>query len=155
MILRDALGRARRLGAAMLGAATLAAVCSRPAPATRRAELVAVGPSSIKLLPAEGQPAYCLAFTVAEKGVVRHLTMSEENESLPCPAHAPVGGTEYRIPPAEGKVRVYLVFSDRKLDARPIAAQMHELGGKPGFSAMDLRAPGSVLLETLEFTPAK
>jgi hypothetical protein len=151
----------RRLpGPALAAAATLAMACSAtacsssaPPAATRRAEVVTVGPASIRLLPAEGQPAYCLAFTIAEKGIVRHLTMSEENESLPCPAHAPVGGTAYRIPPAEGRVRVYLVFSDRKLDARPIAAQMHDLGASPGFSAMDLRAPGNVLLEKLEFTP--
>ena len=135
--------------------AALAAACTPSKAPPRRAELIAAGPASIELVPTEGQPAYCLVFTIAEKGVVRHLTMSEANESVPCPAHVPVGGTTYRIPPAEGKVRVHLVFSDRPLDARPIAAQMHELGAAAGFSAMDLRAPGNVLLETLEFTPQR
>jgi hypothetical protein len=106
------------------------------------------------IVPAEHQPPYCLAFTASELSVVRQLTMNPENESLPCPAGEPVGGTDYRIPAAEGKVRVYLVFSDRKLDAGPIAAQIRELGRSGGLTAMDLRAPGQVLLETLAFDPA-
>ena len=118
-----------------------------------RATLQAVGPASIKILPSERQPPYCLAFTVAEKGAVRQLTMTPTNESIPCSAGEPVGGTEYRIPPSEGKVRVYVVFSDRKLDATPIGLQVHELGRGVGLTAMDLRAPGQVLLETLEFDP--
>ena len=113
----------------------------------------ATGPASIKVLPSEHQPPYCLVFTVSEGGVVRQLTMTPTNESMACPAGEPVGGTEYRIPPSEGKVRVHIVFSDRKLDATPIGVQVHELGKSAGFSAMDLRAPGQVLLETLEFVP--
>ncbi len=112
------------------------------------------GPASIEILPAEGQPPYCLAFTASEQGVVRQLTMTPANESVPCRPGEPVGGTAYRVPPAEGKVRVYVVFSDRKLDATPIGAQIHELGKGAGLTAMDLRAPGQVLLETLELDPS-
>ena len=79
--------------------------------------------------------------------------MTAANESIPCGAGEPVGGTEYRIPPSEGKVRVYVIFSDCKLDATPIGLQVHELGKGVGLTAMDLRAPGQVLLETLEFDP--
>ena len=110
---------------------------------------MATGPASIEILPSAGQPPYCLVFTVSEKGIVRQLTMSPSNESIPCAAGQPIGGTAYRIPPAEGKVRVHVILSDRKLDATPIAGQVRELGRSPGFSAMDLRAPGRVVLETL------
>ncbi len=76
--------------------------------------------------------------------------MNPENESIPCPAAQLVGGTAYQVPVGEGRVRVHVVFSDRKLDATPIGLQVHELGKSPAFSAMDLRAPGQVLLETLK-----
>ena len=136
----------------------LIAACSPGRPDARenarRATIQVTGPASIKILPSEHQPPYCLAFTVSEAGVVRQLTMTPTNESTACPAGEPIGGTEYRIPPGEGKVRIHVVFSDRKLDATPVAAQVHELGKSAGFSAMDLRAPGQVLLETLEFSPA-
>ncbi len=137
-----------------LGVVLLVAACSpgREA-APRRAAIQATGPASIKIVPGPGQPPYCLAFTVSETGVVRQLTMSAANESIPCAAGEAIGATEYRIPPAEGKVRVYVILSDRKLDATPIAGQVRELGKSPGFSAMDLRAPGHVVLETLEWIP--
>jgi hypothetical protein len=132
----------------------LLAACSsgRDADASR-ATLRPVGPAQVEILPAEHQPPFCLAFTVSERGVVRQLTMTPQNESIPCPAGEPVGGTSYRMPPAEGKVRIHLVFSDRALDATPIGLQVHELAHSPGFSAMDLRAPGQVRLATLEFEP--
>jgi hypothetical protein len=143
---------ASRRSRALPFVAILLATCSpRPPGASRRAALQAAGPASIKIVPSEGQPPFCLAFTVSQKGVVRQLTMSPANESIPCKAGEPVGGTDYRIPPGEGRVRVHVVFSDRALDATPLAAQVHELGASPGFSAMDLRAPGQVILETLDW----
>jgi hypothetical protein len=140
----------RRLRVTLL---VLAACSSSREAAPHRATLEVTGPASIKILPSAGQAPYCLVFTVSEKGVSRQLTMSQANESIPCPAGAPVGGTEYRIPAAEGAVRVHVIFSDRALDATPIAAQVRELGKSPAFSAMDLRAPGQVSLETLAFSP--
>jgi hypothetical protein len=145
------MARAARGALALL--TVVLAACSPSRPATRRAAIQATGPASIKIVPGEGQPPFCLAFTVSEKGVVRQLTMSPENLSFPCKAGEPVGGVEYRIPPAEGKVRIHVIFSDRKLDAAPLAAQVNEMGASPGFSAMDLRAPGKVVLETLEWSP--
>ena len=124
------------------------------APTTKRAELQEVGAATVKFIPAENQPPYCLLFTVSAKGVVRQLTMNRENTSVPCEAGKPIGGVEYRIPPAEGKIRAHLIFSDRKLEAAPMARQVHELASQnPNFMALDLRAPGQVMIETLEFTP--
>ena len=129
--------------------------CSPPErPAERRAEIRQEGPARVQVVPAAGQLPFCLVFTASERGVVRQLTMTAEGLSLPCAAGEPIGKVTYRIPPAEGKVRVYVVFSDQAMKASPIATQIHELftNGQP-LTAMDLRAPGAVHLEALEFTP--
>lgn len=140
-------------GRACLALALALAACRSPAPPPKRVSVKAVGPATIQLVPAEGQLPYCLVFARAESGVVRQLTPLDPNEAIPCPAGAPIGGATYAIPKAEGKVRVYVVFADRAIDGRPLGAQVRELGATPGFSAMDLRAPGNVALEMLEFTP--
>lgn len=136
-----------------LGAAIAAAGCGDRAPVSKRAEIRAVGPASIQIIPAAGQMPFCLVYTFAENGIVRQLTPLDPNEAIPCPAGAPVGGATFKIPPREGKVRIYVVLADRALDGRGVAAQVREMGKKPGFSAMDLRAPGNVALEALEFEP--
>ncbi|APR87749.1 hypothetical protein A7982_13098 [Minicystis rosea] len=128
--------------------------CSKAPVAAKRVEVRAVGPSSIELIPAAGLPPFCLVYTIAAKGIVRQLTPLDPNEAIPCPAGAPIGSTRYKIPPAEGNVRIHIVFSDRAIDGRPIAAQVRELGATPTFTGMDLRAPGNVLLETTTFSPA-
>jgi hypothetical protein len=133
----------------------LVACSSRPAgQAAQRAELRAVGPASVEVVPAAGQLPYCLLFTASERGVVRHLTMTPERRSVPCKAGEPVGGVTYRIPPEEGKVRLYLLLSDQALVAAPLATQIHEVAsrGRP-VTVMDLRAPGQVQIATLEFSP--
>jgi hypothetical protein len=130
--------------------------CSQPeGHGGRRAEIREVGPATVKLLPAAGQLPFCIAFTASERGVVRQLTMTEDGLSLPCKAGEPVGGVTYRIPPEEGKVRIYVIFSDQQVKVVSMAWQMHELvrAGRP-LTAMDLRAPGAVQLETLEFAPS-
>ncbi len=132
--------------------ALLLAACSPSKAAPHRAEIVRLGPSTIHVVPAEGQPPYCLVYTASETGVVRQLTMSEEGMSFDCPARAPVGGVAYAIPPAEGKVRIFVIFSDQKLKAASISPQVQEMG--PRLTAMDLRAPGNVVLETLDLTPS-
>jgi hypothetical protein len=139
-------------------AGALLCSCSTGAPAKGSAkgmELQEVGAASVKLVPAEGQLPYCLVFTVSERGVVRQLTMRRDRAAIPCPAGKAVGGTVYRIPPEEGAVRIHVIFADRRADADPIAQQVHDLAAQnPKFSAMDLRAPGTVHAETLEFTPS-
>src|SRR5262245_5771448 len=95
----------------------------------RRVTLQEVGGSTVKLLPTADQLPFCLVFTVSEKGIVRQLTMTSMNHSVPCSAGKPIGDVAYRIPPSEGNVRIHVLFSDRKLDATPIGAQVHELAG--------------------------
>jgi hypothetical protein len=136
-----------------------ASACSKPAsPPERRAELQQVGPSSVKVLPAAGQLPYCLLFTASERGVVRQLAPDKDAsdpKAVPCKAGEPVGGATYRIPPREGRVRLFLLFSDQPLGAGAVAYQVHEVAtsGRQ-LTAMDLRAPGQVQIETLEFTPS-
>jgi hypothetical protein len=130
--------------------------CSKPADsAGRRAEIKQVGPASVQLLPAAGQLPFCLAFTASERGVVRQLTMPPDRLAVPCAQGEPIGGLTYRIPPEEGKVRIYVLFSDQPIKADPIGEQVYEVGsaGRP-LIGMDLRAPGKVHLETLEFAPS-
>jgi hypothetical protein len=121
----------------------------------KRAEIQEVGASTVKFVPAENQPPFCLLFTVSERGVVRQLTINREKTSMPCEAGKPIGNTVYRIPPEEGKIRAHLIFSDRALESSPLATQVHDLAASnPKFMALDLRAPGQMMVETLEFTPA-
>lgn len=140
---------------AILLAALLLASCSpKDAKPERRAEIRQRGSSTIEIIPSPGQPPYCLVFTISERGAIRQLTMNDADMSIPCGAGEPVGGVTYRIPPSEGKVRAYILFSDRALRASPIATQINELAAdNPSFSAMDLRVPGQVIVEVLEFTP--
>jgi hypothetical protein len=113
-----------------------------------------VGSAQVEVVPAKGQLPYCLVFTESEKGVLRQLTMNFEDQAVPCEAGAPIGGTTYKIPPREGKVRVYVVFADRPIKAANIAQRLNELHGeKKVLTAMDLRAPGQVAIDTLEYAP--
>ncbi|MDI1477952.1 hypothetical protein [Polyangium sp. y55x31] len=132
--------------------------CEKSAPPSspsQRVTLVQKGPAQIELLPAAGQPPYCLVFTIAEGGPIRHLTMLEDKLSPDCPAGEPIAGNVFRIPPREGKVKIFVVFSDRALESDPIARQISDLvSQKQPVTAMDLRAPGRVVVETLEFTPS-
>jgi hypothetical protein len=124
-------------------------------PSAKRAEIQEVGASTVKFVPAENQPPFCLLFTVSERGVVRQLTLNREKTSVPCEAGKPIGNTVYRIPPVEGKIRAHIIFSDRALDSNPLASQIHDFAAEnPKFMALDLRAPGQFVVETLEFTPA-
>ncbi|HSN98476.1 MAG TPA: hypothetical protein VLS89_09260, partial [Candidatus Nanopelagicales bacterium] len=92
--------------------------CSQPSGSGNgRAEVRAVGPTSVQIVPASGQLPYCLVFTASERKVIRQLTMPPDRQALPCPAGQPIGGLTYRIPAAEGKVRIYVLFSDQPVKA--------------------------------------
>jgi hypothetical protein len=119
----------------------------------RHVELRRVGGESIELVPLAGTPSNCLVFSASQSGVVRQLTMNEDNTSVDCTPGQPIGKTPFRIPAREGKVRIYAVFSDQKLTAGPIAEQIEELGRKPEVTMLDLRAPGHVVGDMIEFTP--
>ena len=125
---------------------------NRSPPVQHRLELRPTGPDLVELVPREGVPAFCLLFSISERGLIRQLTMNEENESFDCPSQKPVGQTPFRIPKAEGKVRIYAFFSDQKLKASSVAEQLTELAGAK-FNLLDLRLPGKVVSDVVEYTP--
>jgi hypothetical protein len=103
-------------------------------------------------VPREGNPPYCLVYSIAERGTIRQLTMNDSNESFECPAGAAIGDAKYRIPKSEGKARIFAVFTDQKLSATTVATQIGDLG-TPNFSPLDLRIPGKAVSDVIEFTP--
>jgi hypothetical protein len=127
--------------------------CKQQAASAHRVELRKVGGELVELVPLEGTPPNCLAFSISESGVVRQLTMNPENTSLACAPGRPMGEGPFRIPAREGKVRIYVLFADRPLEAQPIAEQIHELSGKPDLGVLDLRAPGRIVTDMVEFAP--
>ncbi|HEY8207930.1 MAG TPA: hypothetical protein VIG99_10650 [Myxococcaceae bacterium] len=137
-----------------LGALLLA--CPAPPEVKHRAELRSAGGSTIQVIPAADQLPYCLVFTISEGKVVRQLTMNRDNKSVKCEANQPIGNVSFRVPKEEGKVKVLVFFSDRKLQAGSLAQQIYELAaeGKP-FYPYDLRLAGDVKIETLEFEPTE
>jgi hypothetical protein len=138
-----------------VGAAVLVGACSKAPPAApARMEIRRVTGNIVQFIPAPDQLRYCLIYTTSEKGVTRQLTMTVGNTSVPCPPGEPVLGLRYRIPADEGRVQVQVLFSDQRLDAAQVALQVVEMA-KPNFNPMDLRVPGHVLLETLEFIPSE
>lgn len=125
---------------------------SRPAPAGHRLELRKLADDLVELVPREGNPPYCLVYSIAERGTIRQLTMNETNDSFECPAGAPVGEEKYRIPKSEGKARIFAVFTDQKLSATTVATQIGDLGTSH-FSPLDLRIPGKAVSDVIEYTP--
>ncbi|MFP2924984.1 hypothetical protein ACLESO_07150 [Pyxidicoccus sp. 3LG] len=118
-----------------------------------RASLRKTGAATVEVVPSEGQLPYCMLYTVSEKGVIRQLTLTRENRSIRCDPNRPVANTSFRIPVQEGKVRMYIFFSDERIPAGPVAQQLYDLRGQDRINAMDLRLPGRVFVETLEFSP--
>jgi len=127
-----------------------------PAASAPRVAIVAKGPAQIELIPAAGQPPYCLVYTIPESGrPIRHLTLLEDKLSSDCPAGEPIMGSVFKIPPREGKVKIYVIFSDRALDSNSIGQQIDDLQSQETpITAMDLRAPGKVQVEVLSYLPS-
>lgn len=138
--------------------AALAACTSQPPPRVARAELNKLTGNTFEVVPAAEQMPYCLLYTLTEDvrpPIIRQLTMTHENRSVPCQAGKPVGGVTYRVPIDEGKIRVLLFLSDQKLNAGSVGQQIWELSvTNPHFMPMELRLPGKVFVEVMEFTPA-
>jgi hypothetical protein len=143
------------LSSLSLSLALALAACSKPAPGIEhRVSLIAVDGSNVRLVPRAGQLPWCLVFTRSWSGIVRQMTMSEKNLSVPCAAEKPIGDLLFKIPPQEGRVKIHVVFSDRELEAIPIAQQIRELADKGApINGIDLRAPGTVIVDTFEFEP--
>ncbi len=126
---------------------------AKPPAKVVRAQVKRTGPATMEIIPAEGQLPYCMLFTMSEKGVIRQLTLTRENRSIRCDANRPVANTSFRVPVQEGMVRVYVFFSDERVPAGSVAQQLYDLRDRERVTAMDLRLPGRVFVETLEFTP--
>jgi hypothetical protein len=107
----------------------------------------------MEVVPTEGQLPYCLLYTVSQKGVIRQLTMTRENRSIKCPAGRPIANASFRVPLEEGPVKVYILFSDQRVQAGSVAQQLFELQGRDRITGMDFRLPGQAFVEMLEFTP--
>jgi hypothetical protein len=122
----------------------------------QRVALTQKGPTSFELVPAPDQPPYCHVFTTTATGVIWLQTPTQDQMSIDCPAGQMITGNPFRVPKREGKVKVYVIFSDRKLEAGPLQMQIQEMVQQhKTVSAVDLRAPGKVLVEMVEFTPVE
>lgn len=122
-------------------------------PQAPRATIRSVGGSTVEVVPSAGQLPYCLLYTLSERGVIRQLTMTRENRSIKCESGKPIANTSFRIPANEGKVKAYIIFSDDRIQAGPVGQQLYELRDKERISAIDMRLPGRVFVETLEYVP--
>lgn len=131
--------------------------CVKPPKAepAARVALHRVGGTTFELVPAEGQHPYCLAFTVNAQGLIRQLTMTHANVSFSCPAGKPVAGHAYKVPLAEGAVKIYVFFTSQKVNAGEVAQEILESADRQAVNALNLRLPGNVTLETLDFTPSQ
>ncbi|NOK16941.1 hypothetical protein [Corallococcus carmarthensis] len=137
-----------------LGAGIASCDDAKPPPAkVTRAMVKRTGPATMEIIPGEGQLPYCMLFTTSEKGVIRQLTLTREKRSIRCNANRPVANTSFRVPVQEGKVRVYVFFSDEPVPTNWVAQQLYELRDRERITSMDLRLPGRIFVETLEFTP--
>ncbi|MHA7633117.1 hypothetical protein [Corallococcus sp. M7] len=137
----------------VLGAGFVGCDDAKPPAKVVRALVKRTGLATMEIIPVEGQLPYCLLFTTSEKGVIRQLTLTRENRSIRCEANRPIANTHFRVPVQEGKVRVYVFFSDEPVQANWVARQLYELRDRERITAMDLRLPGRIFVETLEFTP--
>lgn len=112
--------------------------------------------TSVELVPAEGLPPYCHVFVVTATGYVQLHTATEDQLSLECPAGVPITSRALKMPKGHGNVKVYVVFSDRQIESGPLSMQIQEfVSQKKPVTAVDLRAPGNVVVETLEFATPK
>ncbi|WP_148282386.1 hypothetical protein [Corallococcus coralloides] len=136
-----------------LGAGSVSCDDAKPPAKVVRALVKRTGPATMEIIPVEGQLPYCMLFTTSEKGVIRQLTLTRDNRSIRCDANRPVANTSFRVPVKEGKVRVYVFFSDEPVQTAWVARQLYELRDRERITAMDMRLPGRLFMETLEFTP--
>jgi hypothetical protein len=145
-----------RILAVAASAAVLLAACTKHsvAPGVVRMEIRRVTGNTVQFIPAADQLPYCLIYTQSDKGVTRQMTMTHSNQSVSCPAGEPVLGLRFSIPADEGRVRVHVLFSDQRLQAAAVAAQVVDMAN-PGFDLMNLRLPGRVVLETQDFIPVE
>lgn len=124
-----------------------------PSGPMRRASLNRTGGTTFEIVPSEGQHPHCLAYTVSRSGLTRQLTMSGANQSFDCAASRPVGGHAYKVPINEGPVRVYVFFTSQRVNAAAVSQELIDAPDRQALAVMNMRLPGSVALEVLDFVP--
>src|SRR3954468_10205468 len=139
--------------ACWVGLLALASCPSEGDAQAAHSQVLRTGGTTFELIPGKGQLPYCLAFTQSAKGVMRQLTMSSKNLSFDCKPGKPVGGRVFKAPLEEGAVKMYVIFSSEPINAAMVTVQLVDTSDLSQLTAMDLRLPGRVQLETLEFAP--
>jgi hypothetical protein len=145
---------ARPLGLLLFPLLASSCLTSEPVPA--RAEIRKTDGSHVAIVPTQGQLPYCLVFAAGPDGSVRLQTVTADDLSIECDAGKPIGGQVWSIPSHDDPIRLFIVFSDRTLQATSTAQQIREgLEENAKITPMDLRAPGQVTMEVIEVLPAK
>ena len=143
----------KKLLLSVFSAALVLGACSKSqTPFTARMEVHSLSANIVQFIPAPDQLPYCLIYTQTAKGVTRQMTMTGSNESVACPAGEPVLGRRFRLTSDEGLIRVRVLFSDQRLQAAQVASQVVDMAS-PAFNPMNLRLPGKVVLESIEYVP--
>ena len=141
-----------------LVAPLLLGACSSPSvtPGPPRATL-ATANGQWSVSPTEGQLPYCLLVQARGSELAVPLPVSEDGQSVACPAGKPIGGKSWPVPTNNAVYKVFVVFSDRPLKGDTVAEQIRgrlDEGPQAIVTSMDLRAPGQVALETLNVSAA-
>lgn len=149
-------GRTLRLRSGLWMVAMLSVVgCKKDAPPEqpKRIALNALGDDRVEFVPGDGQFPYCHIFTRSDSGVLRQLTMTQDNLSLPCPAGEPVGQVSFRVPVDEGPVTALVLFTDQQVNGASMGLQLLDLPTSQAPTAWNLRVPGRAVTEIIRFTP--
>lgn len=144
-----------RLGCCALAVIAMAA-CTKPASSPEQVErvrIVTLGGNQVEIVPTEGQLPYCHVFTRSDTGVLRQLTMTQDNMSLPCPANEPVGDVTFRIPENEGPVTFVVLFSDQQVNGASIGLQLYDLPADQPVTGLNFRAQGQIVTALVPFKP--
>lgn len=132
----------------------LAVACEKSSTGSnKRAALNRTGGTTFEIIPSADQHQNCLIYTVSRSGLTRQMTMSRTNQSFDCVAGRPIGGHAYKVPLNEGPVRVHVFFTSQKVNAAAVSQELLDAPDRQSLSAMNMRLPGSVTLETLDFAP--
>lgn len=146
-----------RLGCCALTLVAMVACTKSPSTPTQseRVRIVTLGGNQVEIVPTEGQLPYCHVFTRSDTGVLRQLTMTHDNLSLPCPANEPIGDVTFRIPEEEGPVTFMVLFSDQQVNGASIGLQLYDLPKDQPVTGLNLRAQGQIVTALVPFTPGE
>jgi len=131
----------------------IVAACPAPAPPVEKVKLNRVGGTTFELVTGDSKLPYCLAFTVAQNGTIRQLTMGKDNLSFHCPTGKAIGGHSFKVPLEEGPVKVHVLQTSQRVSAASVARQILDLSATQSLHPLNLRLPGEASLTTMEFAP--